>query len=118
MRKEGLGRDTLSAPLLSSPACSPPSCYSGLQAGRSQLYPIFISHIVATGKWIPSPQQASQLPLPPVYCPALHPLRPKGLGHWGFPRVDVSCVGLDSPCTTHLSPRHCYPLLCLSCNTL
>ena len=49
---------------LSSPACSPPSQYPGLQAGRSQLYPIFISHIVATGKWIPSPRQASQLPLP------------------------------------------------------
>lgn len=49
---------------LSSPARSPPSQYPGLQAGRSQLYPIFISHIVATGKWIPSPRQASQLPLP------------------------------------------------------
>lgn len=48
-----------------SPACSPPSRYPDLQAGRSQLYPIFISHIVATGKWIPSPRQASQLPLPP-----------------------------------------------------
>lgn len=48
-----------------SSACSPPSRYPDLRAGRSQLYPIFISHIVATGKWIPSPRQASQLPLPP-----------------------------------------------------
>lgn len=49
---------------LSSPARPPPSQYPGLRAGRSQLYPIFISHIVATGKWIPSPRQSSQLPLP------------------------------------------------------
>lgn len=96
MSKEELGRDALSIPPASA-ACSPPSRYPGLGAGRSQLYPIFISHIVATGKWIPSPRQASQLPLPPVHCPALHPLGTEGLGQWGFPRVDVSSVSSPAP---------------------
>lgn len=61
--------------LPASPACLPPSSYPGLRAGHSQLYPIFISHIVATGKWSPSPRQASQLPLPPAAAGTSHPSR-------------------------------------------
>lgn len=70
-----LGGWDWAAPHLPLSLLPPTSLYPGLQAGRSQLCPIFISHIVATGKWIPSPGQASQLPLPPVCCPHTAPFQ-------------------------------------------
>lgn len=90
----------------------PPSLYPGLQAGRSQLCPIFISHIVATGKWIPSPGQASQLPLPPRLLPPHSTLSGlRNQADWGFPRMGVCSVGVASSCPTHVSPLEVAPCL-------
>lgn len=54
----------------------PPSWYPGLQAeGESQLYPIFISHIVATGKWIPSLQAGLPAASAFIHCLGSPPSR-------------------------------------------
>lgn len=82
-----------SSPLPPLPVSRPPS----RGAGRSQLYPVFISHIVAAAKWIPFTQPGLPADSAPICL---------GLRDWvsGVPKGGCTSVGLEAPPWPHPHP--------------